>query len=722
MAATRHQTPIGKACADAARRLAVAVETRLEAERERIGLWLPVALGAGIAAWFALPTEAYWLGLLLLLAAGLLAGLLLGWGGRAGRVLTVGCGVMAAGVLLIWARAESVAAPVLAHPVTTAFSARVERVEPLPARGAVRIWARPLGRADLPPLMRLTMREAQGADLVPGETVGLRARLMPPPSARLPGGYDFARRAWFDGIGAVGTVLGGVARAPGAGSAAPPVRARLSAHIHARVDGSAGGIAAALVTGDRGAISEADEEAMRRSGLAHLLSISGLHVTAVVGFAMLLAMRLLALSRRLALAGVVLPLAAAVGALAGGGYTWLAGAEVPTLRSFVASLLVLAAFLLGREALTLRLVAAGALVVMVWRPESLAGPSFQLSFMAVTAIVALHESPAMQAFLARRGDEGGLLRAGRALAGLLATGVVVEIALAPIALFHFHKAGFYGALANIVAIPLTTFVIMPAEALALLFDAAGIGAPFWWVAGQALRLLIALAHGVADAPGAVATLPVFPPWGFALAVLGGLWLLLWQSGWRWAGAAPLAAGMAVLLIQPRPDLLVTGDGRHVAAAIPGGGYALLRARAGDYVRDSLAEAAGIDAPMPALADLDHVECNRDFCRWTQAEREGALRRVILAARGRDRIDGADMAAACAAADVVISDRWLPRQCAARWLTLDRDVLAESGGLALYLGARPKAVPVLYPGDRHPWRRPEQVSGNDEAVPTNAPER
>src|SRR3546814_3775303 len=90
---------------------------------------------------------------------------------------------------------------------------------------------------------------------------------------------------------------------------------------------------------------------MRRGGLAHLLSISGLHVTAVIGFAMLLAMRLLGLSRRLALAGHVLPLAAAAGALAGAGYTWLAGAEVPTLRSLIASLLVLAAFLLGREAI-----------------------------------------------------------------------------------------------------------------------------------------------------------------------------------------------------------------------------------------------------------------------------------------------------------------------------------------------------------------------------------
>src|SRR3546814_7418517 len=107
---------------------------------------------------------------------------------------------------------------------------------------------------------------------------------------------------------------------------------------------------------------------------------------------MRLAMRLLGLSRRLALAGHVLPLAAAAGALAGAGYTWLAGAEVPTLRSLIAALLVLAAFLLGREAITLRLVAAGALLVLVWRPESLAGPSFQFSFAAVTAIIALHES------------------------------------------------------------------------------------------------------------------------------------------------------------------------------------------------------------------------------------------------------------------------------------------------------------------------------------------
>jgi competence protein ComEC len=131
----------------------------------------------------------------------------------------------------------------------------------------------------------------------------------------------------------------------------------------------------------------------------------------------------------------------------------------------------------------------------------------------------------------------------------------------------------------------------------------------------------------------------------------------------------------------------------------------------------MAEAAGIDAPLTALSDLDHVACNRDFCRWRQGR--GAAQYVILASRGNDRIEGRDMAAACAAADVVISDRWLPRECVARWLTIDRDSLAASGGLALYLGKKPEAVAALRAGDEHPWRRPAQVSGNDEAVPKAA---
>ncbi len=241
MATSPLQTPIAARWASIGRGWADALETRLEAERERIGLWLPVALGAGIAAWFALPAAAHWFGMLLWLAGGLCGGAADRAGeSRIGRTVAIGCAVMAAGLLLIWGARCWVAAPVLAAPVTTNFRAVVERVEPLPAKGQVRIFALPQRRADLPPRIRLTLRSEQAADLGEGETIGVRARLMPPPTASLPGGYDFAQRAWFDRIGAVGTVLGAVSRAPGSGAATPPLRARLSAHIHAQVAGSAG--------------------------------------------------------------------------------------------------------------------------------------------------------------------------------------------------------------------------------------------------------------------------------------------------------------------------------------------------------------------------------------------------------------------------------------------------------------------------------------------------
>ncbi len=169
-------------------------------------------------------------------------------------------------------------------------------------------------------------------------------------------------------------------------------RTGLRQHIATRLPSSSAGIAIALVTGDQNAVDQNDADAMRRSGLTHLLSVSGLHIAAVVAFAMFLSLKLLALSERLALRLNLVLVSAAVAAAAGIGYTLLTGAQVPTVRSCVAALLILAGIALGRDAISIRLIAAGALVVLIFRPEALAGPSFQMSFMSVTAIVALHST------------------------------------------------------------------------------------------------------------------------------------------------------------------------------------------------------------------------------------------------------------------------------------------------------------------------------------------
>jgi competence protein ComEC len=477
-----------------------------------------------------------------------------------------------------------------------------------------------------------------------------------------------------------------------------------------------------LVTGDRGTIPEADEQAMRDAGLAHLLSISGLHITAVVAAAMVLALRLLALSPALALRWPLVTISAGFGALAGVGYTLLTGSEVPTVRSCIAAILVLIGLAMGREAMTLRLVATGAIIVLLLWPESLVGPSFQLSFAAITAIVALHENRRFRSWVDRQ-EEGMIARFGRMVLSLLLTGIVVEVALAPVALFHFHKAGLYGALANIVAIPLTTFVIMPLEALALLLDSVGVGGPVWWLVNHALSLLIGLAHKVSAVPGAVAMLPEMPVPAFVLIVGGGLWVLLWRSAQRWWGLVPAAIGVVLAGSAPAPDLLLTGDGKHLAVRGGDGRYAILRPRAGDYVRDILAERAGQAEELDDLEAQRGANCSPDLC-VVRLVSEGRVWRV-LATRSRDLVPWRPFVTLCREADIVVSDRTLPKGCQPRWFKADRAMLRQTGGLAIHL-ASGKVESVKRKGDEHPWMtaarsKPSQPGAKTRPGPATQPQ-
>jgi competence protein ComEC len=347
----------------------------------------------------------------------------------------------------------------------------------------------------------------------------------------------------------------------------------------------------------------------------------------------------------------------------------------------------------------MRLLAVGALVVLIFRPEAIAGASFQLSFAAVASIIALHSSAWARRVFSRR-DEGLPARLGRALLAMVATGLVVEITLIPIALYHFHRAGLYGVFANIIAIPLTTFVIMPLEAGALFLDIAGLGAPMWWLCGLSLNLLLALARLVANSSGAVALLAAMPPWALGLMVAGGLWLFLWTSRARFLGLVPILLGATAAAASPKPDLLVTGDGRHLAVVDADGTPLLLRERSGDFIRQVVAQASGFDDDPQDLASRPFTSCSRDSC--VAAIDRGGRRWHILATRSSTFMDWRKFIAACADADIVIADRKLPVQCAPRWLKLDRIVLVETGGIAIRLDETPRVDSVAARLGEHPW--------------------
>lgn len=677
------------------------IEDWLDTERDQIALWLPVALGTGIASWFILADQRAWIAMIIGACAASLIGLAIGRTRRLGAFLLVGGLCVAFGCALAWWRAEHVAAPRLTRTVVETFEAKVTRIENQRAKSQSRVWMKPSQQSALPPLVRVTIKDEDiVTGLATGDIIRLRARLVPPPGAPIPGGYDFSRTAWFLGLGASGSAIGPVLRISPPQPYGDGFRARLSEHIRSQIAGSAGGIAAAFASGDRGGIAPEDEEAMRASGLTHLLSISGLHITAVVGAVLFMTLRLLALSPALALRWPLPLIAAGLGALAGIGYTLLTGAEVPTIRSCVAAVLVLIGIAMGREAMTLRLVATGAIIILVLWPEALMGPSFQLSFAAITVIVALHENRSVHALTMRRDEHFGL-RLARGFLALLLTGIAVELALAPIALFHFHKSGVYGALANIIAIPLTTFVTMPLEALALLFDLIGLGAPFWWLTGLSLDLLLWLARFVAAAPGAVAVVPEVPSGSLALIIGGGLWLLLWKTKVRVAGLLPIAAGAVWAAFVPAPDVLITGDGRHLAVKGGDGTMHLLRPRSGDYIRDVLAERFGTLAPLEDMDVAKGAKCGRDLCVITI--NDGTRDWRVAATRSDYLLPWQSFIEMCTSVDIIVSSRKLPKDCAANWITADRLFLQQTGGLAITLASQ-RVERVIRDLDDHPWRR------------------
>lgn len=670
--------------------------------------WLAVAFATGIAAWFGLPTLWHWLGLVAALLALALTVLVLlrRWGKypylRAAAVWVPL--LIVAGCLTVWAKSGLVGAQPIERPGVATLTAKLLEREERPAEGRVRLVVAARRDGGEPLRMRLNLPEKMDSkEIAPGALVRVRARLMPPSPPMLPGGYNFARKAWFSGLSATGTVIGPV-EVLEAGKGADffaNKQSRLARHVRQRLDGSVGGIAATLAAGDRGGIAEDDVQAMRDSGLAHLLSISGLHVSAVVGAAYILAISLFALSPWLALR-VRLPIAgAAIGALAGIGYTLLTGAEVPTVRSCVGAVLVLIALALGREALSLRVLAFAAFFVLLLWPESLVGPSFQMSFAAVITIIALSKSAPVRRFLSPR-EETWYARPLRYLAMLFVTSLFIEAVLMPIALFHFHRSGVYGAFANLVAIPLTTLVTMPVIGLALVLDIVGIGAPAWWLAGKSIELMLAMAHLVSSRPGAVTILPAMGAGSYGLFIAGGLWLALWSGRIRWLGLAPAAIGIVSLMTLRPPDILVSSDGRHVGITGQADGQLLvLRDTRSGFVRDNLVELAGMSGETRPLDEWPGARCSRDFC--TISLKRGKRIWHVLMARSREYVPERALAAACERADIVVADRWLPYSCQPRWFKADRRLLARTGGLAINLEQAKVRSVAESQGDHGWWR-------------------
>ncbi|HEY5047146.1 MAG TPA: ComEC/Rec2 family competence protein [Rhizomicrobium sp.] len=677
-------------------------------ERERWALWLPVGLGTGVGLYFALPFEPPpEMGIVAGLM-GLVAGAAALWVRQDGwRALFALTAAILLGFGIAKWRTESVAAPVLMHRVGPVdIEARVEWSQ---AHGkAIRAVLAPariggMRKESMPRLVRVSVRSG-GAFLIPGAVVRLEAVLMPPPPPAAPGDYDFGRAAWFQGIGAVGYAFGSPHPVAPAAPASlflrvsaqiESLRWRIAARIHEVLPGSRGAIAAALIAGDRGGISDSDEQSLRDAGLAHVLAIAGLHM-ALVGLGLFWTCRAtLALIPAIALTQPIKKWAA-VAALGGAGfYLVISGAATPATRAFVMLATMLFAILVDRPALSMRSLAFAASIILFVRPESLIEPGFQMSFAAVGSLIAVAEWEQRRA-MQHREDRGVLpfpaLR--RYMRGIAITSFVGSVATMPYAAFHFDRATHYALLGNLLAMPIMGFVTMPAAAVAIILM------PLHWdawplhVMGWGIEAMLAVGRWVSHLPGSTSAVAAWPISALIAMSLGGLWVVIWRGRWRWLGLLPAAAGTVAVFLNTPPDLLVARDGETVAIRGADNRLYLTRRPADEYSASEWLKRDGdTRTPLAAIADSSRgVRCDAYGCIA-----KSPSRRVVALTLRRDAL-GED----CAVADIVVSAVPVRGHCTGPQIVIDRFDVVRNGAYAVWLGEKIRVETVKGIRGERPW--------------------
>ncbi len=510
----------------------------------------------------------------------------------------------------------------------------VEDVDALPEGLRVTLTEAKLGPDEpvLPRALRIRLRARDAIRPMPGDRLRVRALVREPAMPAYPGAWDFQRTAFFQGLGGSGFALGPaeILGEPVPASAFARLRRIIEARISAEIPGGAGAVASALLTGSQTAIPADDMAVMRDSGLAHLLSVSGLHIAIAMGLGFGVIRFLIALVPWLAVRCDSKAVATPGALLLGLGYVLLTGSQVPMLRSFAMAALVTLGVLIGRRALSLRTLAVAAAVVMAIQPDALTGPSFQMSFAAVLVLIAAAEwsGPAMARW---RAQPGWWRRPAVMLAGLMLTSLLAGFATTPYGLHHFGRLQLYGIAANAVAVPLTSILVMPAGMAALALMPFGLESWALLPMGWGVEATLLVARTVSSWPGAALMAAPIPAWGLVVTTLGLLWVCLWQRRWRLLGLPMIVCGLASAAWVTPPDVLVSADARLIAFRTEAGVLLHRSSGASSLVRESWLRGWGEDeaATLPASGALPGSagSCTTTAC--LVMIREGVTRALLL---------------------------------------------------------------------------------------------
>ena len=561
-----------------------------------------------------------------------------------------------------------------------------------------------------PEKVRLTVRVASDFYKA-GDYLEVRAILEPPPRPVYPNGYDSARKYYYNNIGALGYVIAPVMVVSNNDNAQAQItwrtkidllRDRISQSIEQHLDGQTAAVATALLTGIRSKISNEVRDNMRTSGLAHLLAISGLHMALFTGVLFFIVRALLALSPRVALVYPIKKIAAVVAWFGGAYYLFISGMGVSTLRAFTMVSIVILAVLVDRQAISMRLLAFAALVVLIINPSALVSASFQMSFAAVFGLIAVFE--AWRKYVQKhydiaaesidyenlgqlndsRGNTHPLppLFQNRFVAyplGVIASTFVAEVSLLPVSAFHFHRFATYGLVANLFAMPLMGFWIMPFGLAVLILYPFGLEGWALVPMGWGIDAMLYVAATVASLNASLVDIPNIPMFSFLGFVFAALLMVKLKGRTRVGVVGALLLFSALLWrTNTAPQIIVESQGKMVAVSDNAGGYYFSSLRSGRYARARWAERFGLEE-TPHFREYDDeaglIACDQQGCIYNYENFSVGLPQSFSA-----------LAQDCLRVDIIITQLRVQGTCPKPKLIIDSRTLHYNGAHALWLSA------------------------------------
>ncbi len=681
------------------------IADNLERERSRWPLWLPLALAIGIVAYFSLPSEppSIILALTPILAALAWFTRHVSW--RAAIVLfiatTISTGFSAAKIETLLDKRPMLEAPLPMLPIT----GRVASIDILPDGLRLTLLHPIIGSlapSETPEKIRVKFNELGLEDAPPtGAEVRFKGMLNGFSEPVAPGATNFRRHAYFQHLGGLGWSRDAIAIVNPAPNdytwserfslALESARKTLAHHVYARLSGDIAAITAAKLNGEQTGISSPVMEAMRTAGLAHLLATSGANVT-IMGLLIYFPLRaLLAFFPYVALRYPIKKWAAIAAVLSALGFTFLVGSQAATGRSMILVALAMAAIMLDRQTNALRLVMISALLSMIFAPSATMGASFQMSFFAVFCLIAAN--PGMSFKDDPPGSLMNRLPTGlRSTAAIVRTSLIATAATAPFTIYHFQSFNAYGFLSNVLAIPITSFWIMPFTLLAYITAPWSLDGFFIDMAGLGNALTIRIATTIASWPRAVIHFPAMPGTALIAIVIGGLWLCIWRQKWRIWGLIPILLALLYPLYTTEPDFLVSPTGKSWAARLDDGRFAVSNAKREKFVlsqwQQRLANIPIIDASaLPS--DHPQIRCDDLGCTYRRKDTLIAMPIKEIAALED-----------CAKADIVIAP-FVVADCAAK--VIDLAALKEHGAHTIFFDTpKPRIAYARKTEGTRPW--------------------